>query len=162
MSQIPKSNHVIPFLFGIAILLSCLFVFRNGGVFLMFWGLFLLGMIPSIAIIGIFFNDSEISSMSKHIFKFIIVCQVVTILLPLLLFMLTFLFLDERGAPPFMPYMAFCVTGISFFCILASIIANIIYAITGKKSAFWGVLLQFAFAGAAFYAIYFGGKTFVV
>ena len=129
-------------------------------MFLFFWGLglFLLGMTPCIGIIGIVLDNSDVSNRSKQILRFTIVCQVITILLPLLLFLFTFLFLGQREQPSFIPYMGVCVVCVSLFCILASIIANIVYAATNKKTAFWGVLLQFAFVGAAFYAISFGSK----
>ena len=127
-------------------------------VFLVFLGILLLGMTPSLCIIGILSNSIR-TGLSKQLLIFSIACQTIVVLLPLSLFLFTFLYVGVRETPVFIPYAAVWIAGIALFCIFASIVANIVYASTYNKSAGWGVLLQFICVGIAFCILFFTDKV---
>jgi len=106
-------------------------------------------------------NDANIVEISKSILIFEVACQIIVVSLPLSLFLLTFLWLGNREQPLFLPYVAICIACVAMFCILLSVIANMVYAITKQKSAWWTVLLQCFCLGTACYALHLFGKNVI-
>ena len=125
---------------------------------IIYFGLLLLALVPSIGVIGMVKNVS-ISAISTQLFRFCIICQIIVVLLPVALYLFTFLYIGERESPQFLPDTAFFVTCIAICCIFLSIVSNIAYAVIDQqKRAIWGIMFQIFSLCVGFYLIYFGAK----
>ncbi|MDR1478173.1 MAG: hypothetical protein LBJ00_04450 [Planctomycetaceae bacterium] len=161
MTQSQKIKiHVIVFIIEIAILL-CFFLLKNNELLLICFGLLLFASVPSIGIIGLLLGNSKGDGVSKLILKFNIACQIIIVLLPSLLYVLSFLYINNREQPMFLVIATFCAAIAVLFCVLLSIVSNIVYAITNQKSVLWDVLLQFIYLGVAIYSLYIGDKMVI-